>query len=191
MGRGSGTGRSAGRAAPSTAWPPRPGSPRYAVRTVRPRLVRVPSTYSTWGPGGRPPCASGTYPTREAGTRSPYVPNGGAGACVSAQASTTSPGLVRHGSAANLVATWLGLGLGLGLGVGLGVGVGEGVGVGVGVGVGLGLNLVATSMPSAFGFWRANFPMSSSLRPRPYTCGGTSGCVAGAWRVRRGCVCGV
>ena len=56
-----------------------PGVPRYAVRAVRaarPRLVRVPSTYSTRGPGGKPPCASGTYPTREAGTRSPYVPNG-------------------------------------------------------------------------------------------------------------------
>ena len=26
------------------------------------------------GPGGKPPCASGTYPTREAGTRSLYVP---------------------------------------------------------------------------------------------------------------------
>ena len=37
-----------------------PGLPRYAVRTVRPRLVRVPSTYSTWVPGGRPPCASDT-----------------------------------------------------------------------------------------------------------------------------------
>ena len=38
-----------------------PGLPRYAVRTQRPRLVRVPRTYSTWGPGGEPPCASGTY----------------------------------------------------------------------------------------------------------------------------------
>ena len=57
-----------------------PGLPRYAVRTVRPRLVRVPSTYSTWGPGGRPPCASGTYTAREAGTRRLYVRNGGPGA---------------------------------------------------------------------------------------------------------------
>ena len=65
-----------------------PGLPRYAVRTQRPRLVRVPRTYSTRGRGGKPPCASGTYPTREAGTRSPYVPNGGAGAYVSAQAAT-------------------------------------------------------------------------------------------------------
>ena len=63
-----------------------PGLPQYAVRTERPRLVRVPSTYCTWGPGGTPPCASGTYPTREAGTRSPYVPDGGAGAYASAQA---------------------------------------------------------------------------------------------------------
>ena len=62
-----------------------PGVPQYAVRTQRPRLVRVPSTYCTWGPGGKPPCASGTDPTREAGTRSLYVPNGGAGAYVSAQ----------------------------------------------------------------------------------------------------------
>ena len=38
-----------------------PGVPRCAVRTQRPRLVRVPSTYSTWGPGGKPPCASGRY----------------------------------------------------------------------------------------------------------------------------------
>ena len=37
------------------------------------RLVRVPSTHSTWGPGAAAH-ASGTYPTREAGTRSPYVP---------------------------------------------------------------------------------------------------------------------
>ena len=66
-------------------WLRAPGVPRYAVRTVRPWLVRVPSTYSTRGPGGKPPCASGTYPTREAGTRSLYVPNGGAGAYVSAQ----------------------------------------------------------------------------------------------------------
>ena len=36
------------------------------------------------GPGGRPPCASGTHPTREAGTRSPHVPYGGPGAYVSA-----------------------------------------------------------------------------------------------------------
>ena len=61
-----------------------PGLPRYAVRTQRPRLVRVPRTYSTWGPGGKPPCASRTYSTREAGTRSPYVPYEGAGAHVSA-----------------------------------------------------------------------------------------------------------
>ena len=56
----------------------RPGLPRCAVRAQRPRMVRVPRTYSTWGPGGKAPCASGTYPTREAGTRgSPYVPHGG------------------------------------------------------------------------------------------------------------------
>ena len=54
-----------------------PGLPRYAVR-----LVRVPSTYSTRGPGGKPPCASGT--TREAGTRSTYVPSGGREANASA-----------------------------------------------------------------------------------------------------------
>ena len=55
------------------------------MRTVRPWLVRVPSAYSTRGPGGKPPCASGTYSTREAGTRSLYAPYGGAGAYVSAQ----------------------------------------------------------------------------------------------------------
>ena len=37
-----------------------------------------------------PPCASGTCPTREAGTRSPYVPYGGAGAHASAWPSTIS-----------------------------------------------------------------------------------------------------
>ena len=57
---------------------------RGTYGTQRPRLVRVPSAYGTWGPGGKPPCASSTYPTREAGTRSPYVPYGGAGACASA-----------------------------------------------------------------------------------------------------------
>ena len=62
--------------------------PRYAVRTVRPWRVRVPSTYSTRGPGGQPPCASGTYTTREAGTRSLYVRNGGPGAYASAQPAT-------------------------------------------------------------------------------------------------------
>ena len=44
------------------------------------------------GPWGKPPCASGTYPTREAGTRSVYVPNGGPGAYVSAQARAESSG---------------------------------------------------------------------------------------------------
>ena len=67
-----------------------PGVPRYAVRTVRPRLARAPSTCSAWRPGGRLPCASGTYTTREAGTRSPYVPNGGTGAYVSAQRSASA-----------------------------------------------------------------------------------------------------
>ena len=75
------------RARPARA--PAPRVPRYAVRTVRPWLVRVPSTYSTRGPGGKPPCASGTYPTREAGARSPYVPYGGPAAYASAQRSTT------------------------------------------------------------------------------------------------------
>ena len=56
-----------------------PGVPRYAVLTAE---AGARSQYSTWGPGGRPPCASGTYPTREAGTRSLHVPNGGAGAYV-------------------------------------------------------------------------------------------------------------
>ena len=37
------------------------GVPPCAVRTVRPRLA-VPSTYGTWGPGGKP-------------LRLPYVPN--------------------------------------------------------------------------------------------------------------------
>ena len=40
------------------------------MRTVRPGLARVPSTHGTWGPGGKPPCASGTYSAREAGARS-------------------------------------------------------------------------------------------------------------------------
>ena len=50
------------------------------ARGARPRLVRVPRTYSAWRPGGKRPCASGAYSTRKAGTRS-----GGRGACVSAQ----------------------------------------------------------------------------------------------------------
>ena len=41
-----------------------------------------PVRTGTWGPGGKPPCASGTHTTREAGTRSPYVPFGGPGAYV-------------------------------------------------------------------------------------------------------------
>eukprot|EP00964_Phaeocystis_antarctica_P096041 scaffold62414_cov75-Phaeocystis_antarctica.AAC.1 len=41
------------------------------------RLVRVRRTYSAWSPGGTLPCASGTYSTHEAGTRSPYVLYGG------------------------------------------------------------------------------------------------------------------
>ena len=55
------------------------------MRKVRPRPVRVPSAYSTRGPGGKPPCASGTYTTREAGTRSLCARYGGTGAYVSAQ----------------------------------------------------------------------------------------------------------
>ena len=47
------------------------------VRGTNPRLARVPSTYSTRRPGGKPPCASGTYSAREAGTRSQYVPHRG------------------------------------------------------------------------------------------------------------------
>jgi len=58
------------------------------ARTVRPRLVREPGTYSTWG---KPPCASGTYTTREAGTYPTEAPG------------RTCP------------LGWLGLGLGLGL----------------------------------------------------------------------------
>ena len=52
----------------------------------------LPRTYSTRGPGGKPPCASGTYPTREAGTRGPYVPYGGPGAYASAQVATRGQG---------------------------------------------------------------------------------------------------
>ena len=59
---------------------------RYAtVHAARPRLGRVASA---WGPGGKLPCASGTYITQEAGTRRPYVPYGGPGAHVSACAVT-------------------------------------------------------------------------------------------------------
>ena len=66
-----------------------PALPRYTVRTVRPMRVRVPSTYSTRGARGKPPCASGTYPTREAGRRGLY---GGPGAYVSAQVSASCAG---------------------------------------------------------------------------------------------------
>ena len=34
-----------------------------AVRTARPRRVRVHRTYSTWGPGGKWPCVSDTRET--------------------------------------------------------------------------------------------------------------------------------
>ena len=54
-----------------------PVVPRYAIRTARPRLVRVARTYSAY--------ASGTYSTQEAGKRSPYVQYGGSGTYVSAQ----------------------------------------------------------------------------------------------------------
>ena len=50
-----------------------PGVPHY---TVCPRLVRVRRTYSVCPPEGKLPCASGTYSTQEAGTRSPYVQYG-------------------------------------------------------------------------------------------------------------------
>ena len=62
----------------------RPGVPRYAVRTARPRPVRVRRTYCAWGPGGKLPCAFGTYSTQEAGTRSLYVQHGGSGTYESA-----------------------------------------------------------------------------------------------------------
>jgi len=48
---------------------------RYAVRTARPRLVRVRCT----SVAQQLPCASGTYATQGAGTRSPYVQYGGSG----------------------------------------------------------------------------------------------------------------
>ena len=63
-----------------------PGVPHY---TVCPRLVRVRRTYSVWPPGGKLPCASSTYSTQEAGTRSPYVP--ASGTYSTQEAGTRSP----------------------------------------------------------------------------------------------------
>ena len=37
------------------------------------------STVRSWAPRGKLPCASGTYSTQEASTRSPYVQYGGPG----------------------------------------------------------------------------------------------------------------
>ena len=44
-------------------------APRCAVRTARPRLVALPSTYSAWSTGNERPCTSGTYSTHKAGPR--------------------------------------------------------------------------------------------------------------------------
>ena len=49
------------------------GGPYGTVRYARGGYA-LPSTYNTCEPWGRPPCASGTYRTRQAGTRSRYVP---------------------------------------------------------------------------------------------------------------------
>ena len=60
-------------------------SPRCAARTVLP-VAGTCTHYVQCVPlGCRPPCASGTYSTREAGTRRLYAPYGGPGACVSAE----------------------------------------------------------------------------------------------------------
>ena len=61
----------------------RHGTPEAGTRTQYVQCVM---------PGGRPPCASGTCPTREAGTRSPCERYGGAGACVSAEPTTLARG---------------------------------------------------------------------------------------------------
>ena len=60
--------------------PQRPESRRGTARTRTPKAGRVLGTYSTWGRGSKPPCASGTYTRRAAGTRGPCVPYAGAGA---------------------------------------------------------------------------------------------------------------
>ena len=62
-----------------------PGLPRYAVRTQRPRLVRVPRTYSTWGPGGKWPCVSGTHTVTPLLLLLHYSTEAGPGAHVSAE----------------------------------------------------------------------------------------------------------
>eukprot|EP00964_Phaeocystis_antarctica_P121757 scaffold85425_cov70-Phaeocystis_antarctica.AAC.2 len=73
---------SSNRSSRRSAKPVSPVVPRYMVRTARPRFVRVRRTYSSACPQGKLPCASGTYSTQEAGTRSPYVQYGGPGAYV-------------------------------------------------------------------------------------------------------------
>ena len=60
---------------PDTTW----GDKQPANLSAWGATVRGTYRVSTRGPGGKPPCASGTYPAREAGARSPYVPNGGPG----------------------------------------------------------------------------------------------------------------
>ena len=61
-----------------------PGVPRYAERTARSRLASV-DMHGAWRPGGKLPCAPGTYGTQEASKRSPHVQYAGPGTYVSAQ----------------------------------------------------------------------------------------------------------
>ena len=47
------------------------GGHSHAGHTERPRLVRAPSAYSTWGPGAKSPCAPSAYSTWGPGAKSP------------------------------------------------------------------------------------------------------------------------
>ena len=81
--------RSAPAAAGGCAPAAPPGWPRYAVPltltlTLTLTLALTLTRTARETLGAKPPCAFGTYPTREAGARSPYVPYGGPAAYVSA-----------------------------------------------------------------------------------------------------------
>ena len=64
---------------------------RYAVRTARPRLVRVQRTYSAWGTGASCPAPLVRRHAGWAGTRSPYVQYGDSGTYVSTRLVAIAP----------------------------------------------------------------------------------------------------
>ena len=80
--------------------------PLYTVRTARPRLVRVPRTYSAWGAGASCPAPlvrtarrrlAGWY-ARTQLYSSPYVQYGGRGTTLCGRVSGSGRGLTAAGS---------------------------------------------------------------------------------------------